>query len=303
MKKIFLFLGLLIPCFLIGTWIQNNQQPSIAPSELGEEAGENAEKRPDDYFFAQRAYPHNQINRPVYRAARKQAQLARQAAVQRTNTTWESKGPINVGGRITDLVLDPSNVFTIYAGTASGGIFKSTDIGGSWTPIFDEEGAMSIGNLAIDPQNPQTLYAGTGEANGSFDSAAFPGDGIYKTTDGGNSWENMGLENTEHIGRIVIDPQNTERIYVAAAGTLYGKSNDRGVYRSDNGGEDWEQVLFISDSTAIIDLAINPDNPDIIFAASWERLRYPWGRIYGGPTSGIYRSTDRGETWTKLTNN
>ncbi len=303
MKKILLLFGLLIPCFLIGTWIHNNNQTVTTPPEIGEEAGENAEKRPDDYFFAQRAYPHNQINRPVYRAARKQAQLAREAAVQRTNTTWESKGPINVGGRITDLVLDPSNVFTIYAGTANGGIFKTTDVGNSWTPIFDDYGAMSIGNLAIDPQNPQTLYVGTGEANGGFDSAASPGDGIYKTTDGGNNWENMGLENTEHIGRVVIDPENTDRIYVAAAGTLYGKSNDRGVYRSVNGGEDWEQVLFISDSTAIIDLAINPENPNIIFAASWERLRYPWGRIYGGPTSGIYRSTDGGDNWTKLTTN
>lgn len=201
------------------------------------------------------------------------------------------------------MVLDPSNQSTIYAGTASGGIFKTTDVGESWTPIFDDEGALSIGNLAIDPQNPQTLYAGTGEANGSFDSAAFPGDGVYKTTDGGDNWENMGLENTDHIGRIVIDPINTERVFVAAAGTLYGKSNDRGVYRSINGGQDWEQVLFISDSTAVIDIAINPQNPNIIFAASWERLRFPFGRVYGGSTSGIYQSIDGGNNWTKLDNN
>ncbi len=303
MKKFLLLLSVLLPCLFLGIWFQNQPQTPTGAALMGEEAGENAEKRPDDYFFAQRAYPHNQINRSVYRAARKQAQLAREAAVQRTNGTWEAKGPINVGGRITDLVLDPSNQTTIYAGTASGGIFKTTDVGNSWTPIFDDAGALSIGNLAIDPQNPQTLYAGTGEANGSFDSAAFPGDGIYKTTDGGNNWENIGLENTEHIGRIVIDPSNTERVFVAAAGTLYGKSNDRGVYRSINGGDDWEQVLFISDSTAIIDLVINPQNPNILFAASWERLRYPWGRIYGGPTSGIYRSTDGGDNWTKLTNN
>lgn len=303
MKRLLLLLSVLLPCLLISIWFQNKNQTPIGATSIGEETGENAEKRPDDYFFAQRAYPHNQINRPVYRAARKQAQLAREVAVQRTNGTWEAKGPINVGGRITDLVLDPSNQTTIYAGTASGGIFKTTDVGNSWTPIFDDAGALSIGNLAIDPQNPQTLYAGTGEANGSFDSAAFPGDGIYKTTDGGVNWENMGLENTEHIGRIVIDPNNTDRVYVAATGTLYGKSTERGVYRSVNGGEDWEQVLFISDSTAVIDLVINPANPNIIFAASWERLRYPWGRIYGGPTSGIYRSIDGGDNWTKLENN
>ncbi len=305
MKKVLLLSALLIAGTILIFWIQTKNQPNIfvTPTEMESESGEHTEKRPDDYFFAQRAYPFNKINRPVYRAARKQAQLARQAAVQRSSTNWEAKGPINVGGRITDLVLDPSNQFTIYAGTASGGIFKTTTAGFEWTPIFDDEGAMSIGNLAIDPQNPQTLYAGTGEANGSFDSAAFPGDGIYKTTDGGNSWDNVGLENTDHIGRIVIDPVNTERVFVAATGTLYGKSTDRGVYRSINGGTDWEQVLFISDSTAVIDLAIHPTNPDIIFAASWERLRYPFGRIYGGPTSGIYRSTDGGDSWTKLTNN
>ena len=113
----------------------------------------------------------------------------------------------------------------------------------------------------------------------------------------------MGLEDTEHIGRIVVDPINTQRVFVAAAGTLYAKSNERGVYRSINGGEEWEQVLFISDSTAVIDLAIHPTIPNIIFAASWERLRFPFGRVYGGPTSGIYRSTDGGDTWAKLTNN
>ena len=303
MKKIIFVLSLLVSILIFGIYWQNKSTLKTSTLPEMEEYGENAETRPDDYFFSQRAYPYDKINRSVYRTAHKQARLAQQAAVQRTNNSWVAKGPINTGGRITDLVLDPSNQFTIYAGTASGGIFKTTDVGNSWTPIFDEQGAMSIGNLAIDPQNPQTVYAGTGEANGGFDSAAYPGDGVYKTTDGGDTWSNMGLEDTEHIGRIVVDPINTQRVFVAATGTLYAKSNDRGVYRSINGGEEWEQVLFISDSTSVIDLAIHPTNPNIIFAASWERLRFPFGRVYGGPTSGIYRSTDGGDTWTKLTNN
>lgn len=299
--KIFTLRPTLLFCFLLFSFWACSPEKEKRGTEA-ETTSSNAEKRPDDWFFAQRAFPHNQINRPVYRNARKQARIAQQQNLQRTDNEWESVGPTDIGGRITDIVLDPNNQNVIYAGAASGGIFKSTDRGSSWIPIFDETGTLSIGDLAIDPTDSSILYAGTGESNGSFDSAAFPGNGVYKSTDGGTTWTNQGLENTEHIGRIIINPENTDQLFVAATGTLYGKSTERGVYRSDDGGATWEQTLFISDSTAVVDLAINPDDPNIVFAVSWERLRYPWGRIYGGPTSGVYRSQDGGSTWTKLEN-
>ncbi len=211
-------------------------------------------------------------------------------------------GPVNIGGRITDVALNPTNQNIIYVGTSVGGVFKSSDGGDNWTAVFDDAGALSIGDLAVAPSAPNTVYAGTGEANGSFSTGAFFGTGIYKSTDAGGSWTNTGLENTNHIGRIVVDPQNADRVYAAATGVLYGKNEDRGLYRTLDGGLNWEKVLYISDSTACIDVAINPQNANIVYTAMWERIRKPWGRRYGGSTSGIYRSLDGGDNWEPLTN-
>lgn len=264
------------------------------------EVEENGEKAPDDWLYNQRAYPHNHIDIKAYRAG--VAQRKQAANVMQRSGDWELVGPINTGGRITDIELHPTNTDIFYASAAAGGIFKTEDGGSSWEPIFDDANSLSIGNMALAPSDPNIMYVGTGEANGSATSGAFFGDGVYKTTDGGENWTNIGLENSQHIGRIAIDPENADRVYVAAAGLLYGKSEDKGLYRTLDGGSTWDKVLFISDSTSCIDVAINPTNADIIYAATWERTRFPWGRIYGGPTSGIYRSTDGGDTWTKLEN-
>ena len=267
-----------------------------------EEDAANFKNAPSDWMYNQRAYPFNQINREAYQEAYRQTKLARLDAAARDAGEWEVAGPQNVGGRITDIALHPADQNIIYAGTAAGGVFKSTDGGTNWEAVFENEGSNSIGDMALAVSEPNTLYVGTGEANGSFDSGAYFGTGVWKTTDGGATWKHAGLENSNHIGRVAVDPQNANRVYVAAAGVLYGKNEDRGIYRTLDGGESWEKVLYISDSTACIDVVVDPFDADIVYASTWERIRFPWQRKYGGLTSRIYRSKDGGTTWEQLTN-
>lgn len=256
---------------------------------------------PNEYFYNQRAYPDNHINATAI--ARSHDQV-RQRLASRTapSGTWLLEGPINIGGRITDAAISPTNDNHFYISTAAGGVFRSYNQGQSWEPIFDEEGKFSIGNIAIATSDASRIYVGTGEANASATSGAFFGDGIYRSDNGGDSWQNIGLPQSQHIGRIVVDPVDANRVFVAATGTLYGKNNERGVYRTDDGGSTWDHVLFVSDSTACIDVAMNPANPDTLFAAMWERVRYPWVRTYGGFSSGVYRSFDGGDSWQLLGN-
>jgi hypothetical protein len=254
----------------------------------------------------QRAYPSGVINEEARRAAVEQARVLRAARGtaapgKAAAAAWVPLGPTNVGGRLTDIVADPANPSTVYAGAASGGVWKTTDSGVTWTPVFDGAGSPSIGAIAMDPTDASVLYVGTGEANPGGGSVAYGGDGVWKTTDGGATWEPLGLENTASVGHVAIDPSNPARVFVAAAGNLYGKDTDRGLYRSTDAGASWQQVLFVSDSTGCVDVAIDPATPTRIYAAMWERMRRPNTRVYGGVTSGIYRSTDGGDSWTLLT--
>lgn len=260
------------------------------------------EQYPADWIYVQRAWPYGRIKPGAYHNARQQAATMQRQYARDNDSIWENVGPTNIEGRVTDILVHPSNSNVIYVGAASGGIFRTMDGGTSWEPIFDDAGSISIGALAMDPNNPNVIYAGTGEANGGYNSAAFPGNGVYKSTDGGNTWTLTGLDSTHQIGRIAIDPNNTNRIFVAAMGEQYGSTPHRGVYRSDNAGVTWQNVLHVTDTTGCIDLAINPRNSDTVYAAMWERRRYPWNRDYAGPTSGVYRSTDGGGTWQMLQN-
>ncbi len=253
-----------------------------------------------EWMYNQRAYPNNYINKQAMADALVETKASMQSNRANQGGAWEFLGPLNTGGRVTDVAISPDSDDILYVGTAEGGVFKTTNGGDSWTPIFDEIGRSSIGNIAVAPSNSQRIYVGTGEANGSAASGAFFGDGVYRSDDAGDTWINTGLENSDHIGRIAVDPTNEDRVFVAATGTLYDYNNERGVYRTTNGGADWEQVLFVTDSTAAIDVAMNPVQTDIIFAATWERTRKPWQRDYGGVTSGIHRSLDGGDTWTEL---
>lgn len=260
---------------------------------------EDPSHKPSEWFTIQRAWPFDSIPHAAYVRALNKAV----AQHQRTSSeigVWIAAGPSNVGGRITDVAIHPDYPNIVYAGAALGGVLKSTDGGESWTPISDAVPSLSVGDIEVDPYDVNTLYFGAGESNSSGDSYA--GTGMYKTTDGGASWQFLGLPNSYHIGRIAIDPYDNQRIFVAAMGKLFGANPDRGIYRSTDGGASWEQVLFVSDSTGGADVAINPQNPNTIFASTWERIRSPRRRRVGGLTTGIYRSTDGGDTWTLLQN-
>lgn len=259
--------------------------------------------KPNDWFFMQRAYPTGEINQDVYVQSIKTAQKMKENLLSSKDTSeWEFAGPLNIGGRLTDVEMHPSNLQTIYAAAASGGIFKSDNTGETWTPIFDNALSLSVGDIAIAPSDPQVIYAGTGEANCGGGSQTYDGVGIYKSSDGGNSWVHCGLESSRNIGRISIHPQHADIVYVAAMGNLFSNNSERGIYKTMDGGLTWQNVLFVSDSTGGIDLAIHPENPDTLYAAMWERIRRPNRRSYGGITSGIYRSYDGGLNWTELTN-
>jgi len=257
-------------------------------------------KAPNDWFFLQRSFPYPEINYEARQLAWVQSQKIRHERVER-GEGWVLKGPLNIGGRISAIAMHTSDMQTIYAGAASGGIFKTTNTGDSWVPIFDDALSLSIGDIAIAPSNPDIIWVGTGEANAGGGSMAYDGFGIYKSTDAGNSWEQVGLENSGSIGRLVIHPSDPQVCFVAAMGRLFSDNPERGVFRTTDGGENWEKVLYVNDSVGAIDIVMHPDHPDTLYAALWERVRRPDRRNYGGPGCGIYRSYDGGDSWTELT--
>lgn len=218
-------------------------------------------------------------------------------------TNFRSIGPVNTSGRIDDIAVarirgEPD---AIYIATASGGVWKSSNNGVSFSPIFDRVNAMqSIGAIAVAPSAPTTVWVGTGEANTRQSSSW--GDGVYKSTDAGKTWQLMGLRDTKSVARIVIDPNNADIVYVAAQGHLWGPNAERGVFKTTDGGRTWNKVLFVDENTGATDLVIDPANPQVLYAATYQRQRRTWGFNGGGPGSGIHKSTDGGATWTKLSN-
>ncbi|MBW2938795.1 T9SS type A sorting domain-containing protein [Aureisphaera sp. CAU 1614] len=256
------------------------------------------EKYPHDFMFMQRAYPTGQIKTEAY----KEAIQWKKQQTRNAGGIWEFVGPTNIGGRVTDIEIPIDQPQTYYVGAASGGIFKTTDAGATWNPIFDDQEMLSIGDIEISKNNADLIWVGTGEVNAGGGSLAYDGDGIYKSEDGGTTWEVKGLPDIGSISKIALDPNDDNTIFVGGMGPLFRNDTNRGVYRSTDGGDTWEQKLFVSDSTGIIDMVIHPSNGDIVYAASWERIRRPQYRQYGGETSRIYRSTDGGENWTELTN-
>ena len=258
-------------------------------------------KTPNDWFFLQRSFPYPEINYEARTAAWNQVSMMKPEK-KAMGEGWVLEGPYNIGGRISAVAMHPADMQTIYAGAASGGIFKSTNAGGSWTPVFEDALSLSIGDIAIAPSDPEVIWVGTGEANAGGGSMAYDGFGIYKSGNAGNSWQHVGLENSGSIGRLVIHPTNPQICYVAAMGRLFSNNPDRGVFRTTNGGWSWERVLYVNDSVGAIDIVMHPSHPDTLYAAMWERVRRPDRRNYGGPGCGIYRSYDGGNNWTLLTN-
>ena len=209
-------------------------------------------------------------------------------------------GPAVMSGRISDMENHPTDPMIIYAGSAGGGVWKSNDAGTTFYPIFDDH-AQSIGAIELDPNDPNnTIYVGTGEPWPR--NSVSVGDGLYKSTDGGNNWKKIGLENSERIANIIVNPKNSNEIFVAVLGALWSDSNERGVYKSSDGGVTWENILYLNESTGCADLAMDPSNPDILYASMWEFRRTGWSFNSGGDNSALYKSTDGGKNWKKIHN-
>jgi hypothetical protein len=206
-----------------------------------------------------------------------------------------------VGNRVIAVVGIPGDPGIYYVGAASGGIFKTTDGGVTWQPIFDGQDVSSVGSLAIAPSDPNVVWAGTGET--FIRSNISHGNGIYKSTDAGKTWTRMGLEKTGRIGRVVIDPRNPDVVLAAAMGHCYGPQQERGVFRTADGGKTWERVLFVDENTGCSDLAMDPTNPRLLFAGMWPMLIRTWGKWSGGPGGSLYASRDGGLTWKRLEEN
>ncbi len=285
--------------------------PAATPSLLdrAQKAAPGPDARPSDWAMAQRLYPHSADDldaaalarvRAASREAISQSVAMRGAARGGPFGAWQQDGPTDIGGRISDIEFAPSDPNRVYAGVGTGGVFRSDDGGLTWTPIFDEQALLNIGDLAVHPTDPDVLWVGTGEANGN--AYNFAGGGIYRTDDGGLTWTPLGLEATYSIGRIRIDPTDPSRVFVAALGAYFGKNEERGVFRTTDDGASWERLLFLSDSTAVVDLAMKPDDPNTLLAATWSRIRRLDGSNLSGSTSGLWRSTDGGDSWEELTN-
>ncbi|MBX7043025.1 MAG: T9SS type A sorting domain-containing protein [Ignavibacteria bacterium] len=254
----------------------------------------------DEWFERQRAFPFDEIPQGEYLKSVeyvKNNMSVRPPGDGDATGAWQFAGPSNIEGRVTAVAIHPQNHQIVYIGTANGGLWKSTNFCQTWVSVFDNQNTSSIGAIAIDPSNGNVIYCGTGEANSL--RSYYPGTGIYKSTDAGAAWTLLGLDSSYSFGRIAIDPANTQIIYAAALGSTRRKNDQRGIYRSSNGGASWERKLFIADSVGAIDVAVDPSNPSKVIAAMWERQRREDYIKYGGRNSGIYISTNSGNNWSQ----
>jgi len=211
---------------------------------------------------------------------------------------WRNVGPALTSGRISDFAVNPDNPFEYYVATSAGGVWKTVNAGVTYEPIFDAQESYSIGCVTMDPNNSKVIWVGSGENNNQR-SVAY-GDGVYKSEDGGKTWKNVGLKNSEHIGKIIVHPDNSDVVYVAAIGPLWSKGGDRGLYKTTDGGSTWEALLTVDKHTGVNDVVMDPRDPDVLYASTLQRRRHVYTYVGGGPGSGLHKSVDGGQTWTKI---
>ncbi len=262
--------------------------------------------QPNDHFSAIRSYPDKELDLRAYEAGMNQVRSrmgnysAAKTQAGLANTPWTQQGPTNIGGRLNAIAIDPNNPSTILVGAVTGGIFKTTDAGNSWNPIFDDNNSLAMGDITFEPGSSQVVYAGTGDQN--IGGYMFIGNGVYKSTDAGTTWNNIGLQNTRITSRILIDPNNTNKLYVATMGLPQERNADRGLYTSTDGGNSWVQSLYLNDSTGIIDLVMDPNNSQVLYASSWNRIRNNFESMIAGVDAKIWKTTDGGNSWNQLSN-
>jgi len=246
----------------------------------------------------QKFHPRRLGMEAAARQAGYQKRLEMEKASLLSEIRFRNVGPEVQGGRVVEIAAPANHPDSLLVGFASGGLWRTDDRGGAWTPLFDGGPTLTIGSFALADADGMTIYAGSGESNSSRTSYA--GSGMFKTTDGGNTWQAIGLADTHHIGKVLVDPRDRETVYVAAVGHLYTENPERGVFVTRDGGKTWSKTLFVDDRTGAIDLAQDPKNPDVLYAATWERARTAANFLESGPGSGIWKSADAGESWRRL---
>ncbi len=212
---------------------------------------------------------------------------------------WLAVGPRIQGGKIESICCAKNHKSTIYVGSGSGNLWKTVNNGTTWKPIFENESTFSVAVVTVSDKDPNLIWVGTGEPH--MARSSFAGTGVFKSTDAGKTWQNMGLHDTHHIGRVIIDPENSDVVYVAALGHQYTYNQQRGVFKTTDGGRTWKKVLYISEKIGVVEVAMDPSDNNTLYAVAWERDRKAWNNVEAGPGSGLYKSTDAGNTWRRLT--
>jgi len=284
--------------FVLGCSILNfvQKNPGTATSKA-------APFRPAEEFYAMRDYPFFRPDIQAYTAAIAEA---RQRSGSNTGSRsgngvsapWTLQGPGNIGARVNTIAIHPTNPSIIYIGYSGGGAWKTTNGGATWSPIFDEQDYLAIGHIAVDPGNPDHLYIGTGDPN--IGGYPFIGNGVWKSTDQGATWQPLGLEGQRIVSKLIVNPSGSQKIYAATMGVPFERNNDRGLYRADLNAPAWQQSLFVSDQTGIIDLVVSPTDPDVLYAAAWDRIRNNQESTVSGENARIWKSTDGGINWSPL---
>jgi len=277
---------------------RSESTPSIKTEEAAFIDRMDEKLYPMEEHFMARNYPKETFATEAYRSVMQE--IKREKSNDFRTGLWKQEGPGNIGGRINTIAINPSNNNEILMGYSFGGIFKTTDKGENWYPVFDDQDIMSISDIYYDPQNPEIVYVATGDHN--LTGSAFNGNGVFKSENGGETWNRIGLQETGVVSEIATSKNNSDIVYAATMGIPYVRTENRGLYKSTDAGATWENVFFLNDTTGVIDIEVHPTNPDVVYAATWTRLRNNRESLISSEETGIYKTIDGGENWTKMEN-